>query len=172
MILCHVSGAFSGSVIKKPLVNARDVGDTSLVPGSGRSPGEGNGNPLQFSSLENPMNRGVWQATSMGSQKVRQSWAHTHMTCLIQYKRLTICYQFSCLFFCANLLYTLLLHVINSIPHYYYAKQLSIFYWYLNNNKILKIYLCSYYLHYPSFICAGQYSVVIFSVLVFLYHFM
>ena len=66
-------GAFSGSVVKKPLVNARDIGDTSLVPGSGRSPGEGNGNPLQFSSLENPMNRGVWQATSMGSQKVRQS---------------------------------------------------------------------------------------------------
>ena len=40
-----------------------DVGDTSLIPGSGRSPGGGNGNPLQYSCLENSMDRGAWQAT-------------------------------------------------------------------------------------------------------------
>ena len=49
-----------GSVLKNLLANA---GDTVLIPGSGRSPGEGNGNPLQYSCRENPMDRGVWQAT-------------------------------------------------------------------------------------------------------------
>ena len=40
------------------------------IPGSGRFPGEGNGNPLQYSSLENPMDRGAWRATVHGSQRV------------------------------------------------------------------------------------------------------
>ena len=40
-----------------------NVGDLSLISGSGRSPGEGNGNPLQYSRLENPMDRGAWRAT-------------------------------------------------------------------------------------------------------------
>ena len=39
------------------------TGDLGSIPGSGRSPGEGNGNPLQYSCLENPMDRGAWQAT-------------------------------------------------------------------------------------------------------------
>ena len=39
---------------------ACNAGDTGLTPGSGRSPGEGNGNPLQYSCLENPMDRGAW----------------------------------------------------------------------------------------------------------------
>ena len=47
------------SVSKESVCNARDLG---LIPGLGRSPGEGNGNPLQYSCLENPMDRGVWQA--------------------------------------------------------------------------------------------------------------
>ena len=47
------------------------VGDVSLIPGLGRSPGKGNGNPLQYSCLENPMDRGAWQATVHGSQRVR-----------------------------------------------------------------------------------------------------
>ena len=40
-----------------------NAGDTGLILGSGRSPGEGNGNPVQYSFLGNPMDRGVWQAT-------------------------------------------------------------------------------------------------------------
>ena len=48
-----------------------NVGDTSSIPGSGRSSGEGNGNPLQYSHLENPMDRGAWWATVMGLQRVR-----------------------------------------------------------------------------------------------------
>ena len=47
------------------------AGDTGLIPGSGRSPGEGNGYPLQYSYLENPKVRGAWQATGHG---VKKSW--------------------------------------------------------------------------------------------------
>ena len=49
-----------------------NTGDTCLIPGSGRSPGEGNRNPLQYSCLENSMDRGAWQATVHG---VTKSWA-------------------------------------------------------------------------------------------------
>ena len=49
--------------------SACNVGDLGSIPGSGRSPGEGNGNPLQYSCLENPMDGGVW-ATVHGSQRV------------------------------------------------------------------------------------------------------
>ena len=45
-------------------------GDLGSIPGSGRSPGEGNGNPLQYSCLENPMDRGTWQATFHGIARV------------------------------------------------------------------------------------------------------
>ena len=56
-----------GSVVKNPAANAGDMG---LIPGSGRSPKEGNGNPLQYSCLENPMDGGAWWATVQGSQRV------------------------------------------------------------------------------------------------------
>ena len=46
-----------GSEVK---ASASNVGDPGLIPGSGRSPGEGNGNPLQYSCLKNPMDRGAW----------------------------------------------------------------------------------------------------------------
>ena len=52
-----------GSVVKNPLANA---GDTDLIPGLGRSPGEGNDNPLQYTCLRNPTDRGAWQATVYG----------------------------------------------------------------------------------------------------------
>ena len=48
-----------------------DAGDTGSIPGSGRSPGKGNGNPLQYSCLENPLDRGAWRATVRG---VIKSW--------------------------------------------------------------------------------------------------
>ena len=55
-----------GSVAKNQPSNS---GDATLIPGLGRSPGEGNGNSLQYSSLENPMHRGVWWATVHGVTK-------------------------------------------------------------------------------------------------------
>ena len=48
----------SGSVVKNPPANAETAGDMGLIPGLERSPGEGNDNPLQYSCLENPMDRG------------------------------------------------------------------------------------------------------------------
>ena len=55
-------------MVKNPPVNA---GDGGLILRSGRSPGEGNGNPLQHSCLENPMDRGAWRATVHG---IAKSW--------------------------------------------------------------------------------------------------
>ena len=55
-------------MVKNPPANS---GDAGWIPGSGRSPGEGNDNPLQYSCLENPMDRGVWQATVLG---IAKSW--------------------------------------------------------------------------------------------------
>ena len=57
-----------GSEVKASACNARDLGS---IPGSGRFPGKGNGNPLQYSCLENPMDRGAWRATVHG---VAKSW--------------------------------------------------------------------------------------------------
>ena len=49
-------------VVKNPIANAGDVKDVGSIPGLERSPGEGHGNPLQYSCLENPVDRGAWQA--------------------------------------------------------------------------------------------------------------
>ena len=56
---------------KNPPASAGDARDRGLIPGSGRFPGGGNGNPLQYSSLENPVGRGAWWATVRG---VAKSW--------------------------------------------------------------------------------------------------
>ena len=52
------------SVGKKSVCNAGDTGGAGLIPGLGRCPGEGNGNPFHYSCLGNPMDRGAWQATA------------------------------------------------------------------------------------------------------------
>ena len=56
-------------VVKNPAANAGDIRDVGSIPGSGRSPEEGNGNPLQYSCLENPMDRGTWGAIVHGGHK-------------------------------------------------------------------------------------------------------
>ena len=67
-----------GAVVKNPPANAENEGDTGMIPGLGRSPGEWNGNLLQYSCLENPMDRGLWRAT-MGWQRVGvNTHRHTH----------------------------------------------------------------------------------------------
>ena len=70
-------------VVKNPPANAGDIRDVGSVPELGRSPGEGHSNQIQYSCLENPMDRGAWQATVLG---VAKGWtqlkglgtAHTH----------------------------------------------------------------------------------------------
>ena len=58
-------------MVKDPPANAGDIRDASLIHGSGRFPGGGRGNTLQYSRLENPMDRGAWMATV---HRVVQSW--------------------------------------------------------------------------------------------------
>ena len=71
-ILMHICGFPHSSVGKSSACNA---GDSGLIPGSGRSPGAGNGNPLQYSCLENPMDGGAWQATVHRATRVRHNLA-------------------------------------------------------------------------------------------------
>ena len=72
------------SVVKNPPASAGDTGDAGSIPGWGRSPGVGNGNPLQYSCLRNPMDRGVWRATvhgvttESGTTEQLSACTHTH----------------------------------------------------------------------------------------------
>ena len=67
-----------GAEVKESACNAGDLGS---IPGSGRSPGEGNANPLQYSCLENPMDRGAWWATVHGVAESGTRLSHfTHKT--------------------------------------------------------------------------------------------
>ena len=76
-------------MVKNLPANAGDIRDAGLIPGSGRSPGGGHGNPLQSSCLENPMDKGAWWVQSMGSQRVRHDGSDlarmlTHTTPLVR----------------------------------------------------------------------------------------
>ena len=64
-------------MVKNPLTNAGDVGS---IPGSGRSPGVGNDNPLQYSCLENPMDREAWQATVHEVEKESDMTEQEHLS--------------------------------------------------------------------------------------------
>ena len=67
-------------MVNNPLANAGDAGDSGSIPGSGRSPEEGNGNPLEYSCLENSMDRGAWWAIqSVALQRVRNT-----LTCIME----------------------------------------------------------------------------------------
>ena len=65
-------------VVKNPAASAGDTADVGSIPGSGRSPGGGNGYPLLYSCLENPMNRGTWWATA---QRVAKNWIQLKWLC-------------------------------------------------------------------------------------------
>ena len=74
-----------GLEAKNPPVNIGDARDVGLIPGFGRFPGGGHGNPLQYSCQGNPMDRGAWRVTVHGvvkSQTPLSNWAHTHITWL------------------------------------------------------------------------------------------
>ena len=67
-LICSLSSRMLCNSVGKE--SACNVGDLGSIPGSGRSPGDGNGNLIQYSCLENPMNRGAWQATVHGVARV------------------------------------------------------------------------------------------------------
>ena len=77
------SGFPGGASGKKPSPSAGDIRDTGLIPASGRSSGGRHGNPLQYSCLQNPMERGAWQAAVRGdtksSTRVKQLSMHAYM---------------------------------------------------------------------------------------------
>ena len=79
---CTSMGFPAGSLVKNTPVNAGNARDTGSIPKSGRLSGGRNGNPLQYSCLENPMDRGAWRATVWGSQRVAHGWAMEHAVCL------------------------------------------------------------------------------------------
>ena len=70
-------------MVKNLPANARDTGDAGSIPASGRSPGERNHNPLQYSCLGNPMDRGDWQATVHVVAK-SQTWQQLSTHCLLE----------------------------------------------------------------------------------------
>ena len=62
--------------------SASNAGDPGSIPGLGRSPGEGNGNPLQYAGLENPMDRGAWQAMVHGVAKNQTQLSNSFFLCV------------------------------------------------------------------------------------------
>ena len=92
-------------VVKNLPDNAEDIRDMGSIPGSGRSPAGGHGNPLQYSCLENPMDRGAWRATVHGVTKRRTQlkWLSTHyfQSCFlvavkyINFDTISLCQNFS-----------------------------------------------------------------------------
>ena len=70
-IIQHLGASQVVLVVKNSLANAGDIRDTSSIPGLGRSPGAGHDSPLQYSCLEDTVDRGAWQTTLIGSQTVR-----------------------------------------------------------------------------------------------------
>ena len=85
---CVLEWKIGGSEVKASACNAGDLGS---IPGLGRSPGEGNGTPLQYSCLENPVGRGAWWATV---HRVAKSWTQlssftfTFIDCPLSYSNL------------------------------------------------------------------------------------
>ena len=82
LCIMPLSGGFPGGTnSKEPTLQCRrHIRDRGSAPGSGRSLGEENGNPLQYSCLESPRDRGAWGLQSIGSQRVRQGWSNLTTT--------------------------------------------------------------------------------------------
>ena len=76
--ICYVHRGATFLLAQMVKASAYNAGDLGSIPGLGRSPGEGNGNPLQFSCLENPMDRGAWQAIVHGGRKELDTTGRLH----------------------------------------------------------------------------------------------
>ena len=90
--------------------SAYNVGDLGSIPGSGRSPGEGNGSPLQYSCLENPMDRGTWWATVHGVAQSQTQLSDFTFVYGVRHK-IYHCYHFKCT----------IQYIHSAAHHYHYA---------------------------------------------------
>ena len=88
-------------MVKNLPANAGDARDTGFISESGRSPGGGNGNPLQYSCLENPMNKGAWRATVSGVARVGHDLACPHKSIPCIFANLVSHEENACVFSCA-----------------------------------------------------------------------
>ena len=113
----HFGTSQAVPVVKNLPVNTPDVRDSDLIPGWGRSPGEGNGNPLQYSCLGNPMGRGAWQAIV---HRVAENWTrlstHVHTYSSYHFNHLQV----------HNLVTLTTFTMLGNYHHYLYPKVLTI----------------------------------------------
>ena len=80
LVPCRLIQGFPGGIaVKNPLANTGDIRDTDSIPALGRSPGEGNGYPLQYSGLEHLMDTGAWQATVQRVTKSQTQLSTQHI---------------------------------------------------------------------------------------------
>ena len=141
----HISRDFPGGSDSK--ASAYNAGDLGLIPGSGRSSGEGNGNPLQYSGLENPMDGRAWQATVHGVAKSRTPLSNFPLPYLTlpscTFLLLLICsviLLFQKMFFCTTLFYeSFLLSLILSL----YIQIFQLIKYFLASVKKKEFLLCS-----------------------------
>ena len=110
-----------GSVVKDPPADVGDPGDAGSIPGSGKSPGERNGNPLQYSCLENSLDRGAWRAILHGVAKSRTQLSD------FQFRLTTSKYVSSPHFSFLNSKFIYLTSYLTSLRHLKYIKIFLIF---------------------------------------------
>ena len=127
-----------------------------LIPGSGRFPGVGNGNLLQYSCLQDSMDKGAWWATAHGSQRVGHDWMSTHThswyTTLCKFKVYNVLIWHSYL-----LMYTILKSSYLSQLSYYYKSLSSHLYITTNNKSFISAFQFSW-LYFP---CLRQRSTIL-----------
>ena len=132
----HVYSPPGGSDSEESAYNAGDLGST---PGLSRSPREGNGNPLQDSCLENPMDRGAWQAQCMGSQTVWHNWMTNTFT-----SRVYVCLEGTIHLLLIKMELSYALYSANCMPRhniqltlclglFYYLCHIVLYFWMYHN---------------------------------------
>ena len=113
-------------VVKNLPDNAGYATNTGVIPGLGRSPGGGHGNPLQYSCLENLMDRRVWRATVHGLHRVGHDWAQSHKNSI----SICLCIYIYLLISTPHLLYSInCWWTLKMLPHLGYCKQCCNEYW-------------------------------------------
>ena len=110
-----MKGFLSGSAVKKSTCNAGDTGDVSSVFGLGRSLGGGNGDPLQYSCQENPMDRGDWQATVCGVSQLDT----TEHTCTQSIQQVLVVYLFMHMYILCVSVYFMYMYFMYSSVHFF-----------------------------------------------------